>query len=79
MVQEKGKLFETYNVGGHNEKQNIEIIKIILETFILHPIFMLKEPLDRTPDTIFEHRFRLPPDFFADLIGRDGITSVMSF
>ena len=32
MVQEKGKLFETYNVGGHNEKQNIQIIEIILET-----------------------------------------------
>ena len=32
MVQEKGKLFETYNVGGHNEKQNIEIIHIILDT-----------------------------------------------
>ena len=32
MVQEKGKLFETYNIGGHNEKQNIEIINIILET-----------------------------------------------
>ena len=32
MVQEKGKLFETYNVGGHNEKQNIEILHIILET-----------------------------------------------
>lgn len=32
MVQEQGKLFETYNVGGHNEKQNIEIIKIIIET-----------------------------------------------
>ena len=32
MVQEKGKLFETYNVGGHNEKQNIEIINIIIET-----------------------------------------------
>ena len=32
MVQEQGKLFETYNVGGHNEKQNIEIINIILET-----------------------------------------------
>ncbi len=32
MVQEKGRLFETYNVGGHNEKQNIEIIHIILET-----------------------------------------------
>lgn len=32
MVMENGKLGERYNVGGHNEKQNIEIIKIILET-----------------------------------------------
>ena len=32
MVQEQGRLFETYNVGGHNEKQNIEIIRTILET-----------------------------------------------
>lgn len=32
MVQEKGRLFETYNVGGHNEKQNIEIVHIIIET-----------------------------------------------
>ncbi|MDR2889512.1 MAG: dTDP-glucose 4,6-dehydratase [Lachnospiraceae bacterium] len=32
MVQEKGRLFETYNIGGHNEKENIEIIQIILET-----------------------------------------------
>ena len=34
MVQEKGKLFETYNIGGHNEKQNIEIINIIIETLL---------------------------------------------
>ena len=32
MVQEEGELFETYNIGGHNEKQNIEIIHIIIET-----------------------------------------------
>ena len=32
MVQEKGKLFETYNIGGHNEKQNIQIVNIILNT-----------------------------------------------
>ncbi len=32
MVQEQGRLFETYNVGGHNEKENIEIIHIILDT-----------------------------------------------
>ena len=31
MVMEKGRLFETYNIGGHNEKQNIEIIHIILD------------------------------------------------
>jgi len=32
MVQEEGVLGQRYNVGGHNEKQNIEIIRIILET-----------------------------------------------
>jgi len=32
LVQENGRLGETYNIGGHNEKQNIEIIHIILET-----------------------------------------------
>lgn len=32
MVQEQGRLFETYNIGGHNEKQNIEILHIILDT-----------------------------------------------
>lgn len=32
MVQEKGRLGQRYNIGGHNEKQNIEIINIILET-----------------------------------------------
>ncbi len=32
LVQEKGKLFETYNIGGHNEKENIEIVHIIIDT-----------------------------------------------
>ena len=32
MVHEKGRLGERYNIGGHNEKRNIDIIKIILET-----------------------------------------------
>lgn len=30
MVQEQGRLFETYNVGGHNEKTNIDIVKTII-------------------------------------------------
>ena len=34
MVQEQGRPGETYNIGGHNEKQNIEIIHTILETLL---------------------------------------------
>ncbi len=30
-VLEKGKVGEVYNLGGHNEKKNIEIVKIILK------------------------------------------------
>ena len=29
MVMEQGKLFETYNIGGHNEMRNIDIVKLI--------------------------------------------------
>ncbi len=32
MVLEGGRIGEKYNIGGHNEKQNIEIIHIILDT-----------------------------------------------
>ena len=32
MATEKGRIGERYNIGGHNEKQNIEIINIIIET-----------------------------------------------
>ena len=34
MVQEQGRLFETYNIGGHNERQNIQIVKIIIRTLL---------------------------------------------
>ena len=32
MVMENGRLGQIYNVGGHNEKQNIEIIDLIIKT-----------------------------------------------
>ena len=32
LVQEKGRLFETYNIGGHNEKRNIEIVELVIDT-----------------------------------------------
>lgn len=31
MVTQKGNIGEIYNIGGHNEKQNIEIVNIILD------------------------------------------------
>ncbi len=31
LVMRKGKVGEVYNVGGHNEKSNLEVVKIILE------------------------------------------------
>lgn len=34
MAIEKGRIGEKYNIGGHNEKQNIEIIHIILDTLL---------------------------------------------
>ena len=32
MVCEKGRLGEKYNIGGHNERQNIQIVKTIIQT-----------------------------------------------
>ena len=32
MVQEQGRLFETYNIGGHNERENITIVRTIIKT-----------------------------------------------
>ena len=32
LVLHEGVLGEVYNIGGHNEKQNIQIVKLILET-----------------------------------------------
>ena len=34
MVINKSKLGEIYNIGGHNEKQNIEIVNIIIDTLL---------------------------------------------
>jgi len=35
-VIEKGKIGETYNIGGHNEKKNIEVVKTICELLEKH-------------------------------------------
>ena len=60
MVQEKGRLGERYNIGGHNEKRNIDIIKIILET--------LREML---PDDD-ERKAHINEDLITDVEDREG-------
>ena len=32
LIMHKGKIGETYNLGGHSERQNIEVVKTILKT-----------------------------------------------
>lgn len=41
IVLHKGRLGEVYNIGGHNERKNIEIVKLVIKT--IHDI-MEKEP-----------------------------------
>lgn len=41
LVLHKGRLGEVYNIGGHNEKKNIDIVKLVIST--IHDI-MDKEP-----------------------------------
>lgn len=43
-VLHRGRVDEVYNVGGHNEKKNIEIVQLVIKT--IHDI-MEKEPIYR--------------------------------
>lgn len=45
MVVNKGRIGQVYNVGGHNEKKNIDIVKLVIAT--IHDI-MAKEPQYRS-------------------------------
>lgn len=77
MVQEKGRLFETYNIGGHNEKQNIEIVHIILDTLqeMLPPEdprrkLVSKELIQFVIDRKgHDRRYAIAPDKIRDEIG----------
>ncbi|MCR4738645.1 MAG: dTDP-glucose 4,6-dehydratase [Lachnospiraceae bacterium] len=83
MVQEKGRLFETYNVGGHNEMQNIEIVKIIIETLneMLPPDDPRKEHINTDLITYVEdrkghdRRYAIAPDKIKNEIGWEPETS----
>ena len=42
LVATAGELGETYNIGGHNEKQNIDVVKTICE--LLEELAPIKPP-----------------------------------
>ena len=77
LVLEKGKPFETYNIGGHNEKQNIEIVKIIIDT--LRDLLPEDDPRREhlTYDLItyvtdrkgHDRRYAIAPDKIRDAVG----------
>ena len=77
MVQEQGVLGQRYNIGGHNEKQNIEIINIILET--LQELLPDSDPrkANVTKDLItyvtdrkgHDRRYAIAPDKIKEEIG----------
>lgn len=77
LVQESGRLGETYNIGGHNEKKNIEIIEIILDTLkeILSPEDPRREHITRDLITYVDdrkghdRRYAIAPDKIKAEIG----------
>ena len=77
MATESGRFGERYNIGGHNEKQNIEIINIIIET--LQELLPDSDPrkANVTKDLItyvtdrkgHDRRYAIAPDKIKEEIG----------
>lgn len=77
MATEGGRFGERYNIGGHNEKQNIEIIEIIIET--LQELLPDSDPrkANVTKDLItyvtdrkgHDRRYAIAPDKIKEEIG----------
>ena len=77
MATENGRIGERYNIGGHNEKQNIEIINIIIET--LQELLPDSDPrkANVTKDLItyvtdrkgHDRRYAIAPDKIKEEIG----------
>jgi dTDP-glucose 4,6-dehydratase len=61
LVATKGKIGETYNIGGHNEKQNIEVILIVCD--------LLEELASNKPQGITHYKDLIT--FVTDRAGHD--------
>lgn len=74
LILENGRVGEVYNIGGHNEKANIEVVKIILEQ-LGKPVSLIRYVTDRKghdqryaidPTKIHEELGWLPETKFED-------------
>lgn len=56
LVATQGKVGETYNIGGHNEKQNIEVVQAICKIMDdLSPMHERGHPLNTKHSTLITH------------------------
>lgn len=63
LVLEKGKLYESYNIGGHQEKRNIEVVHKILEIMKEMIIDLPKENIVYVEDRKgHDRRYAIAPD-----------------
>ena len=65
MIVHNGKIGEVYNVGGHNERQNIEVVKTILKT-LNKPESMITYVQDRAGHDL---RYAINPDKIKNELG----------
>jgi dTDP-glucose 4,6-dehydratase len=61
LVMEQGRLGETYNIGGHNEKKNLDVVKTLCQ--------LLDGKVERHPDGI--NRFEELITYVTDRPGHD--------
>ena len=65
LILEKGKVGQVYNIGGHNEMRNIDIVKIILKA-LNKPEFLITHVTDRKGHDM---RYAIDPAFIHAELG----------
>ena len=65
MIIHNGRVGEVYNVGGHNEKQNIEVVKTILNR-LSKPETLITYVKDRAGHDL---RYAIDPTKISDALG----------
>ena len=65
LILEKGRVGQVYNIGGHNEKHNIDIVKAVLH-ILDKPESLITHVTDRKGH---DRRYAIDPTFIHDQLG----------